>query len=81
MSPWLTSSGSTSPTDSLEILFIGIKKKALNNNNIQQTETCPECSKLGRLISHGDFSMTYQEFGELGHSPPDLRIGEQAGLG
>jgi len=66
---------------SLEIMFIGPKVNQTNNNTTVQEETCENCSKLGRSIAFGHYSMTYQQFRDLApSSTPDLVLIQNCGF-
>ena len=66
---------------SLLFKFIGPDLKSPNsNNNTERRVTCDPCSSLGRVISHGYYRMTYQEFREKDSSEPDLVLVQNCGF-
>ena len=70
---------------SLLFKFIGpdLKSPNSNNNNPGKPErrvTCDPCSSLGRVISHGYYKMTYQEFREKESSVHDLVLVQNCGF-
>ena len=65
---------------SLDIRFIGPRMEE-NNNTTKLAETCDGCSKLGRVISHDFYKMSYQQFRELeDFSAPDLVLVQNCGF-
>ena len=66
---------------SLAIMFVGPKLENDNNNTKQEkVKTCEECSRLGRLVTHGYYSTTYQQYRLQDHSPPDLVLVQNCGF-
>ena len=66
---------------SLEMMFVGPSLSNDNNNSKQEkVETCGECSELGRVVTHGSYSMTYQQYRLQDDSPPDLVLVQNCGF-
>ena len=65
----------------LEMMFVGPMLSNNNNNTKQEVvETCEECSRQGRVVTHGHYSMTYLQFRQQDQSPPDLLLVQNCGF-